>query len=119
MKGATKNKKLKEDCDRLAEKVRKFVALFELEGFGKGTFEEVEKVFQKHKFALGREKFYRAALEGGFDYSETPDELEQKAMKWIDEELPRYRDVVKRLAKHYRCEATPKRSRRRSSRGSS
>jgi hypothetical protein len=107
VKRATKSKKLKEDCDRLAEKVKKFVAQYELEGFGKGTFEEVEKVFQKHKFALGREKFYRAALEGGFDYNETPDELEQKALKWIDEELPKYRDVVKRLAKHYKCEATP------------
>ncbi|MDA4136115.1 MAG: hypothetical protein OK449_03825 [Thaumarchaeota archaeon] len=107
VKRVTKNKKLKEDCDRLAVKVKKFVAQYELEGFGKGTFEEVEKVFQKQKFALGREKFYRAALEGGFDYDETPDQLEQKALKWIDDELPRYRDVIKRLAKHYRCEATP------------
>src|SRR5271155_5125104 len=107
VKHVTKNKKLKEDCDRLAVKVKKFVAQYELEGFGKGTFEEVEKVFQKQKFALGREKFSRAALEGGFDYDETPDQLEQKALKWIDDELPRYRDVIKRLAKHYRCEATP------------
>jgi hypothetical protein len=107
VKKATKSKKLKEDCDRLAEKVKKFVAIFELEGFGTGTFEEVEKVFKKEKFALGREKFYRAALEGGFDYSETPDELEEKALRWIDDELPKYRDVVKRLAKHYKCEATP------------
>ncbi|MGA2665743.1 MAG: hypothetical protein ABSF83_12460 [Nitrososphaerales archaeon] len=107
VKKATKSKRLKEDCDRLAEKVRRFVALFELEGFGKGTFEEVEKVFQKHRFALGREKFYRAALEGGFDYSETPDELEAKALGWIDEELPRYREIVKRLAEHYGCAATP------------
>jgi hypothetical protein len=107
VKRATKNPRLKEDCDRLAEKVKKFVTLFELEGFGKGTFEEVEKVFQKQKFALGREKFYRAALEGGFDYTETPDELEEKAMKWIADELPRYRDVTKRLAKHYKCDPTP------------
>ncbi len=107
VKRSTKSKKLKEDCDRLAEKVRKFVTLFELEGFGSGTFEEVEKVFQKQKFSLGREKFYRVALEGGFDYSETPDELEQKALGWIDEELPRYRDVVNRLAKYYKCDATP------------
>jgi hypothetical protein len=107
VKRATKSQKLKDDCDRLSEKVRKFVELFQLDGFGKGTFEEVEKVFRKQKFALGREKFYRAALEGGFDYSETPDELEKKAIGWIDDELPRYRDVIKRLAKRYRCEATP------------
>lgn len=107
VKRTTKNGKLREDCDRLAEKVKKFVALYELEGFGSGTFEEVEKTFQKTKFALGREKFYRAALEAGFDYTETPDELEKKAIGWLDEELPRYKDVVKRLAKRYKCEATP------------
>jgi hypothetical protein len=107
VKRATKSKRLKEDCDRLAERVDKFVKFFELEGFGSGTFEEVEKVFQKQKFSLGREKFYRVALEGGFDYSETPDELEQKALAWIDEELPKYREVVNKLSKHYRCAATP------------
>ena len=41
------------------------MALFQLDGFGKGTFEEVEKVFKKYKFDLGREKFYRVALENG------------------------------------------------------
>ncbi|MDA4122772.1 MAG: hypothetical protein OK456_06290 [Thaumarchaeota archaeon] len=107
VKGETKDKSLQRDCDRLAEKVRKFVAMFELEGFGSGTFEEVEKVFKKHRFDLGRKDFYRAALEAGFDYSESPDELEKKALGWIDEELPKYRDIVGRLAKHYKCPATP------------
>ena len=107
VKGVAKSKSLKADCDRLAEKVKRFVALFQLEGFGKGTFEEVENVFRKYKFDLGRKDFYRVALEGGFDYTETPDELEKKAMAWIEEELPKYRDVVKRLAKHYRCAPDP------------
>ncbi|MGA2199411.1 MAG: hypothetical protein ABSG45_05685 [Nitrososphaerales archaeon] len=107
VKKATKSKALKKDCDRLTEKARKFVALFQLEGFGKGTFEEVERVFKKYKFDLGREKFYRLAIEAGFDYSETPDELERNALSWIDEELPKYHDVVRRLAEHYECAATP------------
>jgi hypothetical protein len=107
VKSSTKDEGLKKDCDRLADKVRKFVGMFELEGFGSGTFEEVEKVFKKYKFDLGRGDFYRAALEGGFDYTETPEELERKALGWIEEELPKYRDIVKRLAKHYKCEATP------------
>jgi hypothetical protein len=106
VKKATKNSSVKKDCDRLSEKARKFVALFQLDGFGKGTFDEVEQVFKKYKFDLGREKFYRLALEAGFDYTETPDELERNALSWIDEELPKYRDIVKRLAKHYKCAAT-------------
>ena len=102
-----KGKELKKDCERLKEKAKKFVSSFDLPGFGKGTFEEVEKVFKNTKFELGRERFYRVALENGMDYSETPDELEKKALDWLDEELPRYESVTKRLAKEYRCKATP------------
>ena len=105
--GQIKGKELKRDCGRLKEKAKNFVSMFELEGFGKGTFDEVEAVFKKSKFELGRERFYRVALENGMDYSETPDELEKKALAWLDDELPRYRSVTKRLAKEYRCEATP------------
>ena len=105
--GQIKGKELKRDCEKLKERAKRFVALFELKGFGKGTFEEVETVFKKTKFALGRERFYRVALENGMDYTETPDELEKKALAWLGEELPRYRSVTKRLAKEYRCEATP------------
>lgn len=105
--GQIKGKELKKDCERLKEKAKRFVSLFELKGFGKGTFEEVEGVFKKTKFELRRERFYRVALENGMDYSETPDELEEKALAWLTEELPRYKAVTKRLAKEYGCEATP------------
>ncbi len=105
--GQIKGKELKKDCERLKDKAKKFVSLFALPGFGKGTFEEVENVFKRTKFELGRERFYRVALENGMDYGETPDELEKKAIAWLDEELPRYRNVTKRLAKEYKCEATP------------
>jgi len=105
--GQIKGKELKKDCERLKEKAKKFVQLFALPGFGKGTFEEVERAFKKTKFELGRERFYRVALENGMDYQETPDELERKAIAWLDEELPKYRSVTKKLAKQYKCEATP------------
>src|SRR6266550_4657780 len=101
-----KGKELKRDCARLKEKAKAFASLFSLPGFGKGTFEEVEAVFKKTRFELGRESFYRVALENGMDYYETPDELESKALAWLADELPKYRDVTKRLARQYRCEAT-------------
>ena len=105
--GRIKGKELKRNCARLKEKAKSFVSLFSLPGFGKGTFEEVEGVFKRTKFELGRERFYRVALENGMDYSETPEELESKALAWLADELPKYRDVTKRLAKQYRCEAKP------------
>ncbi len=106
IKNATKDKELIESCDRLKEKTKQFVELFALEGFGDGTFEEIEKVFRKYKFDLGRRDFYETALRKGFDYHETPEELEKKALAWLDDELPRFRAVVKRLAKEYGCEPT-------------
>lgn len=105
IRGATKSRRLKNACRKLGDKTRKFVALFDLKGFGKGTFEEVEKVFQKYPFKLGRESYYPLALKKAFDYSETPEELERKALTWIDEELPKYRAVIKKLAAHYHCDA--------------
>ena len=74
---------------------------------GRGPSRRSSRSSRRRSSTSGREQFYRVALEDGFDYSETPDELEKKALAWIDEELPKYRDVVKRLAKHYRCEADP------------
>ena len=96
---------LKGECDALKAKATEFVKLFELDGFGEGRFEEVEGVFRKYAFELGRENFYGVALGKGFDYDETPEELETKAISWIDEELPRFRGVLEKLAKLYGCEA--------------
>lgn len=103
IRGATRSRRLKDVCKKLGDKTKRFVALFNLDGFGKGTFEEVEKVFQKYPFKLGREAYYPVALKEAFDYSETPEELEGKALSWIDEELPKFRAVVKKLAEHYSC----------------
>jgi hypothetical protein len=106
VKQATKSKKLKAECQGLKEKAKKFVAAFKLDGFGNGTFEEVEKIFKKHGFDLGRKGFYPVVLKTAFDYYETPEELENKALLWLDEELPKYRAVLKKLANYYECEAT-------------
>ena len=106
VKKETKNPKLKLECDNLKANATDFVKLFELRGFGEGRFEEMEKVFRKHSFDLGRKTFYRYALEKGFDYSESPDELEARAVGWIEDELPKFKTVTKELAKHYKCKPT-------------
>jgi len=106
IKEEAKGEKLKEECDRLKEKTREFAGLFKLEGFGEGRFEEVEEVFKRNGFELGRQKFYKYALEKGFDYHEAPEELERNAIKWIDDELPKFKGVIEKLAKFYRCRPT-------------
>ncbi len=106
VKKETKNPKLRSECDRVKAKATDFVKLFELRGFGVGRFEEVEKVFKRDGFDLGRKEFYREALQKGFDYTESPDELEARAVGWIEEELPRFRKVTKELAEAFKCKPT-------------
>jgi hypothetical protein len=107
VKGETKSKALKAQCDSLKAKVSDYVKLFALDGFGRGEFPNAEKIFRKYGSDLGRQKFYPRALKKGFDYSETPAQLEKKALLWIDEELPRFRKATEKLAKKFGCEATP------------
>jgi hypothetical protein len=106
VKKEAKGRELKSACDSLKKEVSEFVKYFELEGFGHGTFPQVEKVFRKNGFELGREKFYPRVLKHGLDYYETPKELERKAVAWIDEELPKFRKTCERLARRYKCEPT-------------
>jgi hypothetical protein len=105
LKGESKDERVKQACDSLKAKATDFVALFNIEGFGHGEFENVEKVFARYGFSLGRESFYPKALADGFDYGETPEELEKAAISWIDEELPKFKRVVAQLAKQFGCNA--------------
>ena len=107
VKGESKSLKVRKYCDALKKKVSDYVKLFELEGWGKGEFPNVERIFRDKGFDLGRQRFYPRALKSGFDYSETPEELEENAIRWIDEELPRFRKVAQTLAKQFKCKPTP------------
>lgn len=102
----SKSESVIDSCERLKEEARKFARLFELDHFGEGKFEEVESIFKEYGFNLGRENFYQKALREGFDYHESPEELETKAMKWISEELPKLNRVVKELSRYYGCRPT-------------
>lgn len=107
VKGESKSAQVKEACDALKVRVSDYVKLFELEGWGKGEFPNVERIFKAKGSDLGRERLYRTALKKAYDYTETPEQLERNAMKWIDEELPKFKRVTEKLAKQFGCEATP------------
>jgi len=107
VKGESKDERVKQACDSLKAKTSEFVNLFNIEGFGKGEFANVEKIFAQNGFQLGRERFFGQALERGFDYQETPEQLEKAAISWIDDELPKFRRVVAQLAKHFDCRPVP------------
>ena len=107
VKGQTRSLEVKRGADELKQKVSEYVRLFELEGWGKGEFPNVEKIFRARGFDLGRQRFYPTALAKGFDYTESPEQLEKSAISWIDEELPRFVRVTEKLAKAFGCKPTP------------
>jgi hypothetical protein len=107
VKAESKDQRVKAACDSLKAKAADFVSLFNIEGFGKGEFVNVEKIFTTQGFELGRERFYKQALEWGFDYQETPEQLEKVAISWIGDELPKFRRAVAQLAKHFGCKPLP------------
>jgi hypothetical protein len=107
LKKETKSRKVRGACDALRAKVAEYVKLFELEGWGKGEFPNVAEIFRSTGFDLGRRQFYERCLRNGFDYTESPEELEQHAMAWLDEEMPPFRRVTDRLARHFGCKPTP------------
>jgi hypothetical protein len=101
------NPEVKETCDALKAKATEYVHLFDLEGFGRGEFPNVEKIFRREGFDLGRQSFYLDALSRALDYGETAEELERKAISWIDEELPKFRKATTTLAKKLGCRPVP------------
>lgn len=107
VKGQSKSVEVKRACDATKAKASEYVRLFELRGWGKGEFPNVERIFKEEGFDLGREGFYAEVLRRAFDYTSTADELEKKAISWIDEELPRFRRITERLAKQFGCDPTP------------
>jgi hypothetical protein len=104
VRDGTRSRKLKQKCDSVKEMVGKFASLFYVDGFGSGQFENVMKIFERDGFSLERQNFYPIALRKGLDYHETSDELEEKAMKWLDEELPLFHEVTEELSDFYKCE---------------
>ncbi len=107
VKGQSRSQKVRGACDELKSKVADYVRLFELEGWGRGEFPNVEKIFKAHGSDLARQRFYPFALKKGYDYAETPDALEKKAIAWIDDELPKFQSVTRVLASQFGCEARP------------
>ncbi len=72
----------------------------------RNDFVETYPILKKKSTGLGRKKWYRAAIKDLYDYTETPEEIERIAISWIEQELPGFKKIMKKLAKRYKCEPT-------------
>ena len=101
IKKETQDKQLKESLDELSMATRKFASIFRVKGFKNQGFDEVYKIIKKQGADLGRKEIYAQALQRLWDYSETPTELEEKGLKYLDRELPKFQRMTAKLAKKY------------------
>ncbi|MBI4146068.1 hypothetical protein HY489_01890 [Candidatus Woesearchaeota archaeon] len=69
----------------------------------RNDFKEIFPILQKKSKGLGRKNMYRSVIKDWYDYIESAEEIEQLALKWIDEELPEFNASMMRLSKRYKC----------------
>jgi hypothetical protein len=101
IKKETQDKQLKEGLDDLSEATRKYASIFRVKGFKNQGFDEVYRIIKKEGADLGRKEIYAQALQRLWDYPETPGELEEKGLRYLDRELPKFQRMTAKLAKKY------------------
>jgi hypothetical protein len=88
----------------LKQALNDFRLKYDVAGFTDGEFSQVEKIFLENGADLGRKKFYPKALKSAFDYSESWQVLERRALSWIEEDLPKLKAAAKALSTVLNCE---------------
>jgi len=104
IRNETENRQLQEELHRLKEAVEDYVKAFYVEGVKEGSFEEVFPILERQGGNIGRKEIYPKLLKNLYDYTETANEIESKALRWLREELPELTEVTKKLAKRYGVE---------------
>ncbi len=98
------NEQLREELHKLKGVVHDYMKAFHVTGVKQGSFEEVFPILEREGGDIGRKEIYPRILKTLYDYPETPDEIENKALRWLRGELPRLMEITAKLAETYRIE---------------
>jgi len=104
----TKDLDLQKRMVELQTTVKQYRRHFAVKGVKEASFEEVFPIFRRTKEDLGRRKFYATFLKEAFDYAESPEELEARGLRWLNTDLPKFKQLAKKLAKIYRVKPESK-----------
>ena len=104
IRNETENRQLREELHRLKEAVEDYVKAFYVEGVKEGGFEEVFPILEREGGDIERKEIYPKLLKDLYDYPETANEIETKALNWLREELPRLMEITGKLARTYGVE---------------
>lgn len=99
--------RVKKKLDALIAKVKEWRAAVQVGKIRKGDFSEVFPLLKRHGEGFRREKLYPKLLKDWYDYPETARDIEQKALTWLEAELPKFRAIIAKLASKFSCKATP------------
>jgi len=105
IRNETENEQLREEMHRLKGTVDDYIKAFYVEGVKEGSFEEVFPILERERGDIGRKEIYPKLLKDLYDYPETANKIEDKALRWLREELPRLVEITEKLARMYGVEA--------------
>lgn len=107
IKEDTVDQSLRGRIDEIITRIDDYKKNFVVEGIEQGDFSEVFPILKEHsKGDLGRKGHYPQLIKDLYDYYETPDEIEKKALTWLENELPDFQETAKKLAEIYGSESS-------------
>jgi hypothetical protein len=101
----TKSETLKGRVDDLVGTVATFEKRVHVDGYSTGTFDEIWRIIRERGCPMGREQIYAQALRGLYDYPESPAEVEEKGMRFLQNELADFTALTRELAGKLSCDA--------------
>ena len=98
----TDDEDLKVKINKVTDILKEYQNNVAVEGLKKGDFKEVFPILKRYKsIDLGRKENYHKILRAQYDFYETPKEIEEKALSWLESELPSLNETTEKLAKIY------------------
>ena len=101
IKSDTKDQTLKLELEKVLREAENYLKAFSVEGIKEGDFTEVFPILQKHGGDIGHKTVYPKILKDQFDYPETAEEIEKKALKWMKIWQPKLIETTRKLATKY------------------
>jgi hypothetical protein len=101
IKGDTIDISLKKELEKVIREANEYLKAFSVEGIKEGDFTEVFPILQKEGGDISHKKVYPKILKDQFDYPETAEEIEKKALKWMKIWQPKLIETTKKLAAKY------------------
>jgi hypothetical protein len=101
----TEDENLKKKIEDVSARVKEYKEDVGIKGLDKGDFSEIFPILEgSSESHLNRENTYSQLIKELFDYYETPEEIEKKALSWLENELPKLKETATKIADNYEIE---------------